>query len=287
VNFKKYRDIAIVVLALAVPFWFLRASMKDPRQATGADRIVVQIAAPIQQAVTTLARGISDMWGDYVYLVDVKQNNAELVSQNARLSERVRELEPLEVENRRLRRDLDLKNDIEDEVVTAQVIGKNTNEFFRMMRLTLDKSSPGLRPDLPVLSPDGVVGITQKVAGDTIDVRLIADSGAGVDVVVERTQAPGKVIGTGDEREYRCQVEYVKRTDEVAVGDVLVTTGIGATFPKGHKVCTVSKVTKNDFGVYQQLSCVPTVDFSRLSEVLVVISKRQPIPPPAKEAREP
>ena len=153
-NFKKYRDIAIVVLALAVPFWFLRASMKDPRQATGADRIVVQIAAPIQQAVTTLARGISDLWGDYVYLVDVKKNNAELVSQNARLSERVRELEPLEVENRRLKRDLDLKNDIEDEVVTAQVIGKNTNEFFRVARVTLDKESCDIVPNQPVLAPE-------------------------------------------------------------------------------------------------------------------------------------
>jgi len=288
VNFKKYRDIVIVVLALAVPFWFLRASMKDPRQATGADRVVVQIAAPIQQAVTTLARGISDLWGDYVYLVDVKKNNAELVSQNARLGERVRELEPLEVENRRLRRDLDLKNDIEDEVVTAQVIGKNTNEFFRMTRVTLDRSSSALKANLPVLSPDGVVGTTLKVAGDTIDVQLIADAGAGVDVVVERTQARGIVKGTGDEREYRCQVEFVKRTDEVAVGDVMVTSGFGVRFPKGHRVCTVSKVLKNDFGVYQQVACTPTVDFSRLEEVLIVLSTREPIPPPPKQtAREP
>ncbi len=283
-NFRKYRDILIVILALAVPFWFLRASMKDPRRATGADRVVIQISAPIQQAVASLARGVSDLFSDYVYLVDVKQDNAALASQNARLRERVAELEGLEAENQRLRRSLDLKNDLEDEVVTAQIIGKNTNEFFRMLRVTLDRPSPAIGPNMPVLSPDGVVGTTLKVAGDTVDVQLVADAGAGVDVVVERTQARGYVRGTGDEREYSCRVEFVKRTDEVAVGDVLVTSGFGLKFPKGRRVCTVSKVQKNDFGVYQQVTCTPTVDFSRLEEVVVVIGSRPVIPPPVKQS---
>jgi len=285
---KRYRDWLIVVLALAVPFWFLRASMKDPRQAAGPDRILIQIAAPIQQAAATLARGLSDLWGDYVYLVDVKQDNASLSSQNARLKERVSELESEEAENRRLRRLLDLKNEIQDEVVTAQVVGKNTNEFFRVLRITLDRRSPSIAPNQPVLTPDGVVGTTMKVAGDTVDVQLVADAGAGVDVVVQRTGARGFVRGTGDEREYSCRVEFVKRTDEVDVGDVLVTSGVGLRFPKDRKVCTVSKVTKRDFGVYQQVSCTPTVDFSRLEEVLVVLGRRPETPKPAAStAREP
>jgi rod shape-determining protein MreC len=287
VNFKRYRDWLIVVLSLAVPFWFLRASMKDPKQATGADRVLVQIATPIQTVTAVLARGLSHLWSDYVYLVDVKDDNAKLVSDNARLRERVRELEALEAENRRLKRLLDLKSSVEDEVVTAQVIGKTTNEFFRMMRVTLDRSSPALGPNLPVLAPDGVVGTTLKVAGDTIDVRLVADAGAGVDVVVQRTQARGFVRGTGDERAYSCNVEYLKRTDEVAVGDVLVTSGVGLRFPKGIPVCEVTAVTKRDFGVYQQVVCAPTVDFSRLEEVLVVLAARDVIPPPPKAAKEP
>ncbi len=286
-NFKRYRDWLIVVLSLAVPFWFLRASMKDPKQATGADRVLVQIAAPIQTATAVLARGLSHLWSDYVYLVDVKADNSTLVSDNARLRERTRELESLEAENRRLRRLLDLKNSVQDDVVTAQVVGKTTNEFFRMMRVTLDRSSPAIVPNLPVLAPDGVVGTTLKVAGDTVDVRLVADAGAGVDVIVQRTEARGFVRGTGDERAYSCNVEYLKRTDEVDIGDVLVTSGVGLRFPKGIPVCTVTKVTKRDFGVYQQVGCAPTVDFSRLDEVLVVLGARDVIPPPAKDSKAP
>ncbi len=272
-NLKRYRDSLIVVLALAVPFWFLRASMKDPRQATGADRFILQIATPIQYAAAALARGISGIWGDYVYLVDVKRDNAALSAQNAQLGERVTELESLEAENRRLKRLLDLKNEIPDEVVTATVITKKMNDFFLVAKVVLDKPSPNIKPNMPVLAPDGVVGTTQKVAGDTVEVRLVVDAGTGVDVFVERTGARGQVNGTGSLSEYQCRVQYMERTDEVAVGDKLVTSGVGTSFPRGKDVCTVTKVTKRDFGIYQEVLCEPTVDFSRLEEVLIIVTE--------------
>jgi len=283
-NFKRYRDLAIVLLALAVPFWFLRASMRDPGKVTGADKVIVRIATPLQYAAATLARGLSNIWGDYIYLVDVKEDNARIASQNARLRERVRKLEALEEENRRLRRLLDLRTSVRTDVVSAVVTGKNTNEFFRIARVTLDRnsSSGDIQPNLPVISPDGVVGTTLKISGDTIDVRLVVDAGSGVDVVVQRTGARGFVRGTGDESKYLCSVEYVQRTDEVEVGDLLVTSGVGKRYPKGIPVGKVTQVVKRDFGIYQQVYATPAVDFSRLEEVLIVTSAPpEEAPPPA------
>src|SRR5262245_5183893 len=101
-NLRRYRDFAIVLLALAVPFWFLRASMRDPRNVTGPDRVIVRIAAPLQWFAATMARGLSNIIGDYVWLVGVKEDNRNLASQNARLRERAHKLESLEDENRRL-----------------------------------------------------------------------------------------------------------------------------------------------------------------------------------------
>lgn len=276
-NLKRYRDLAIVLLALAVPFWFLRASMRDPRQVTGADKIIVRLSTPIQWLASEAARGLSNIWGDYVYLVDVKEDNARLGSQNARLRERVRKLEELEEENRRLKRLLDLRTSVRTDVISAQVIGKDTNEFFRIARVTLDKDSRNVALNLPVISPDGVVGTTLKVSGDTVDVRLVVDAGSGVDIVVQRTGARGFVRGTGDESKYLCSVEYVQRTDEIEVGDLLVTSGVGRRFPKGIPVGTVTQVVKRDFGIYQQVFATPAVDFSRLEEVLIVTT------PPGEE----
>lgn len=276
-NLKRYRDLAVVLLALAVPFWFLRASMRDPRQVTGADKIIVRVSTPLQWAAATLAHALSNIWGDYVYLIDVKEDNARLGSQNARLRERVRKLEELEEENRRLKRLLDLRTSVRTDVISAQVIGKDTNEFFRIARVTLDKDARNIGLNLPVISPDGVVGTTLKVSGDTVDVRLVVDAGSGVDIVVQRTGARGFVRGTGDESKYLCSVEYVQRTDEIEVGDLLVTSGVGRRFPKGIPVGTVTQVVKRDFGIYQQVFATPAVDFSRLEEVLIVTA------PPGEE----
>jgi rod shape-determining protein MreC len=251
--------------------------MRDPRQVTGADKIIVRLSTPIQYAAATLARQISGIWGDYVYLVDVKEDNARLASQNARLRERVRKLEELDEENRRLKRLLDLRTSVRTDVISAQVIGKDTNEFFRIARVTLDKDARNIALNLPVISPDGVVGTTLKVSGDTVDVRLVVDAGSGVDIVVQRTGARGFVRGTGDESKYLCSVEYVQRTDEIEVGDLLVTSGVGRRFPKGIPVGTVTQVVKRDFGIYQQVYATPAVDFSRLEEVLIVTA------PPGEE----
>jgi rod shape-determining protein MreC len=283
VNLKRYRDLVIVLLALAVPFWFLRASMRDPKQASGPDKVIVRIATPLQYAAATLARGLSNLWGDYIYLVDVKEDNARLASQNARLRERERKLEGLEEENRRLRRLLDLKNSLSTEIVSAQVTGKNTNEFFRVARIMLDKEVRDIGPNLPVISPDGVVGTTIKGSGDTVDVRLVVDAGSGVDVVVQRTGTRGYARGTGDESKYTLNIEYVQRTDEVEVGDLLVTSGVGRRFPKGIPVGTVTQVIKREFGIYQQVIAAPAVDFSRLEEVLVVTSAPADDPQASRE----
>jgi rod shape-determining protein MreC len=275
VNLRRYRDFVIVLLALAVPFWFLRASMRvDPKKkdtVSGPDKVILRLAAPLQYTAATLARGLSGIVGDYVYLVDVKEDNRTLASQNARLRERVHKLEALEDENRRLRRLLELKQTLRTDVISATVIGKNTNEYFRVVRVTLDRDVKDNLPSLlPVLAQDGVVGTTMKGAGDTVDVRLVVDAGMGVDVVVQRTGAHGFARGTGDDRKYLCQVQYMERTDEVEVGDLLVTSGMGRHFPKGVPVATVTQVVKRDFGVYQQVFATPAVDFSRLEEVLIV-----------------
>ena len=286
-SWKRYRDGVIVLLALAVPFWFLRTSMKDREEAqlSGPDKLIIRIVTPIQFASAKLAGGVSGFVSDYVYLVDVKDDNTTLAAENARLEAEVSKLQHLQEENRRLRGLLELKNHTNADVVSAEVISKDTAEFFRVTHVSLDRPSREIRSDahLPVITLDGVVGTTGRVAGDTVEVQLVVDAGSGVDVVVERTGARGFVRGTGDETKYECQVQYVQRTDEVDVGDLLVTSGWGRRFPHGIPVAKVSRVVKRDFGTYQQVFAEPTVDFSRLREVLIVVTESATAPAKPEE----
>ncbi|MCK6535221.1 MAG: rod shape-determining protein MreC [Polyangiaceae bacterium] len=271
-SLRRYRDIIIVVLLLAVPFFFLRASIRRPEEMSVVDRTIMRVAAPLEYVSAALARGISSLVGDYVYLVDVKKDNDKLAYENARLRAEVRQLKSAEAENVRLRRLLNLRETIAAETVSAVVIGKDTTEYFRVAHVTLDNPGVQVKPGMPVLSFDGTVGTVLRVAGDKVDVELTVDSGFGVDVTVERTGARGFVRGVGDRSRYGVRVEYVQRSDEVNVGDVLLTSGVGCRFPKGVPVARVNKVVKRDFGMYQSVEAEPTVDFSRLEEVIIVLS---------------
>ncbi|MEA2747803.1 MAG: rod shape-determining protein MreC, partial [Myxococcales bacterium] len=202
--YKRYRDVGIVIILLAVPFFFLRANMKRPENLNGLDRAVLRISAPIEFAASSLARGVSNLWESYVYLVDVKADNERLAYENARLREQNHRLEQKETENRELRRLLQLRESLPGDLVSAQVIGKDFTEFFRVTRVVLDRGSRNIRPNMPVVSPDGVVGKVLRVAGDTIDLQLSVDAAFGIDVIDERTQARGFVRGTGDPAKYSC-----------------------------------------------------------------------------------
>lgn len=269
---KSFRDVLLVALALLVPFLFLKSHIRDPKDWSDFDRTVVFLSRPVQEGAAFLARSVSNLWGDYIYLVDVKADNARLAFENARLEERVRKLEQQEVENRRLRKLMGLRESLPGDVVSAQVISKDVTDFFRVVRLTLDRSGHEIRMDMPVVTLGGVVGTVQRVAGSTVDVKLVVDPNSAVDVVSERTGARGIVRGTGDLTRYQLRVEYAQRSDEVDVGDLLVTSGMGRRFPKGIPVARVTRVVKRDFGIYQEVEATPTVDFSRLEEALILLT---------------
>lgn len=279
---KPFRDAALVLIAMFVPFFFLKTHIRDPKDWSELDRKVVQVSSPVQWVAAYVARGLSDLWGDYIYLVDVKADNARLAFENARLEERVRKLEQQEVENRRLRKLMGLRESLPGDVLSAHVIGKDVTEFFRVIRLTLDKSNRELRMDMPVVGLGGVVGTVQRVAGDSVDVKMVVDPNSAVDVVSERTGARGIIRGTGDLTKYQLRVEYAQRTDEVDVGDLLVTSGMGRRFPKGLPVARVTRVIRRDFGIYQEVEAAPTVDFSRLEEVLILTTTVEPTTPKGK-----
>ena len=270
--FKRYRDAALIVILLALPFFVLRANIRRPENLNGLDRVMLRISAPLQFASASGAHSISDYWGRYIYLVDVKTDNDRLAYDNARLREQVHTLERAEAENRELKRLLQLKNTTPGDLISAQVVGKDFTEFFRVTRVILDRGARDVRPHLPVISPDGVVGKVVHVAGDAIDVQLSVDASFAIDVEDERTKARGLVRGTGDPTRYSCKVEMVDSEDIVETGDLLVTSGKGKWFPRGIPVARVSHVVKRELGRDQEVEAPPTVDFSRLDSVLILVT---------------
>ena len=272
--YRRFRDAAICVVLLALPFFFLRANLRDPSRATVVDKALLQISAPIQYVAAQLAVGVSGSVQEYVYLVDVQSDNERLRDENARLREQVFKLQASAAENRSLRRLLQLREQIKGTLLSAQVITKAApTPYFRVTRLQLDRGDRDhVRAGMPVLTADGLVGQIRRTFGRYADVLLVADKDTAIDVVVQRSGARGILKGTGSEESYACGLEHLAREDDVKPGDLVVTSGLGQRFPAAILVGQVAEVKKQPYGLYQEATVTPSVHFSRLEEVMIMTS---------------
>ncbi len=269
--FRRFRDAAVCAALLAIPFFFLNANLKDPAKTNVLDRLVLKASAPIQYVATQAANGVSSVIEEYVYLVDVKEDNQRLRDELGRVREETRKLRAEEAENRRLRELLELRDHVGGETLTAQVIGKEVSPFFRVVRIRLDRGERDqISPGMPVISSQGLVGQIRRTWDRYSDVLLTVDRTSAIDVVVSRGGARGILRGTGESDRYLCRIQYLQRSDEVQVGDEVHTSGLGARFPAAILVGHVSRVLRQDFGLYQTVEVTPAVDFSTMDEVLVL-----------------
>ena len=159
---------------------------------------------------------------------------------------------------------------------------------FRVLRLRIDRGDKDVQPGMPVITGTGPVGRINKVFGDYADVTLISDPASSIDVIVPRTGGRGILTGLGRGNSYACKISYLERQNSVTssastkvqVGDEVVTSGLGASFPPGLVVGKISAVGKDD-GMFQNVEVEPIVDVSRVRAVEVLLA---PPPPPDPDA---
>lgn len=270
-QFKRLRDAAISVALLALPFFVLSAHLRDPARMNWLDASILEVTAGIQSIAATAARWVSDVFEDYVYLVEVRRDHERQGAQIARLEEQVQRLSAEGIENRRLRSLLQLRERLGGEVLAATVIGKDVSPFFRVTRVEVDRGERDhVRPGMPVVASAGLVGQVRRTWGRYSDVLLIVDRTSAVDVVVQRTGARGMLRGTGESERYMARVQYLGREDAVRVGDLVHTSGLGQRFPASILVGRVTRIVRQDFGLWQEVEVTPAVDFSDLEEVLIL-----------------
>ena len=279
---KRKRLQYVVALALlTLPFLLLRANLRESKDHNWFERGLVRVASPIQAAASWTVNGIGGIWSNYIWLVDVAEENRELRGvndelrfENAALTHSVRNVSELE--------DLvKLRRQHFGETVGARVVAASVNPFFRVLRIRLLKDDANFEKDMPVISHQGLVGRVQASTGPYADVLLLTDPQSSVDVKVVRTGGRGVLTGTSDSHSYATQIEYLEKDQDIKEGDEIVTSGLGGAFPPGLHVGFVSEISKVEFGLYQKVTVLPSVDMGRLEKVLVLLA---PPPPPDPDA---
>ena len=275
----RYRDLVAVALIALVPAVWLAAGGRGAEAYHLPARVVLGGLAPLQWAVRAVDGGVRQVARRYVALMGVQRDNEVLRRDQARLEAQVAAGEEVALENHRLRDLLGLQARAGPlATASAEIIAVSPSPLFRSIRIGRGRRH-GLHPGAAVMTHAGVVGRVAGLGDYFADVMMLVDGASSVDVVVQRTRARARVRGTGGDGSMDFATQYLARAAEVEPGDLLVTSGLGGTFPRGLSVGTVTTIRRPAFGLYQEAEVRPSVDFRRLEEVLVVLG-----PPAAVDA---
>lgn len=204
-------------------------------------------------------------------VVSLRRENAELRAEVARLQGRVIQLEQQVSEAQVLAALVDFaRTNPENEYLGANVIGRDPSPFLHYVIIDAG-SNLGIRPGMPVVTEQGLVGRVEAVTSEAARVRLITDPASQVNVRLQRSNTEAILLGsiTGE-----LSLEMIPQDANVEIGDLVLTSGLGGGFPPNLLVGQVLNVRKLDYELFQQAVIQPTVDFSRLQYVLVITDFR-------------
>lgn len=285
----RYRNLVILVAVLFAQVLGLAVQVKrpaDPGHPDGPSTRLIRVwvagaFTPVEKLFVRSSLWVRQTWHDYIDLRDVRQENRQLRQQ----------LEDVRIQQSRLQQDaeqahrlqllLGFKEQFIQQTVAAQVIGSSGSELSRV--LTLDKGSrDGIRNDMAVITPDGVVGKIVRVFPGSSQVLEITDQSSGVGAILEKSRLQGIVKGTpeGDP-----VLDYIMVDEAVAPGERVLTSGGDRIFPKGLPIGSVVRVGKGH-DLFHAIYLKPAADLNRLEEVLIV-TKVEERTPAADQAESP
>ena len=238
------------------------------------EAVTFGIFSEVQRGLSGGFLGVRRVWTGYVGLRGLRVENEALKRDLAAAQVAVQEQRALADRTRGLERLLDLRGHLTLNTVAAEIIGAAATPDFRTV--TINRGTrDGVRADMSVIAPAGVVGRLVVPSLRSAKVQLLIDRNAAAGAIVERTRAQGVVVGGGDDR---LRMEYVSEAFDLIVGDLVVTSGIDGIYPKGFAIGRIESVERAG-GAYKRITIKPAVDFSSLEEVLVVLT-----PTPARDA---
>lgn len=266
---------AAVLIALYVivfSFSYLRhASVGD-----AATRAALFFVSPLQTAVSATVKFADAIWGRYIFLVSVARENESLKKELALARERDNRYRELELANDRLRAFVGLQEESPAMLTAARVIAKDASPWYNTMIINKG-AEDGVQSGCPVVVPEGIVGLVLSASRGSAKVLLIIDRNSSVDALVQRTRDRGIVQG---QSRNLCRFDYFLRKLDVQIGDVIVSSGFDGIYPKGLLIGTVSRIIRRNAGLFQEVELNPSVDFSKLEEVMVILPTGVPNPGP-------
>jgi rod shape-determining protein MreC len=234
-------------------------------------KVLFFIFSPVQSAVGTSFHSISEFGSKYFSMARTNEENErlkkELAETKIQLANTIHERE----ENERLRKILQLSEVLPYRLVTGELVGLSAKRPIANSITVNRGSRQGIRVQVPVMTPAGIVGMTVETSPFASRVQLISDTSSSIGAMLKGTQAAGILAGTG---EGFCVLRFLPLVAQVKPGDVVVTSGQDGVFPEGLPVGRVTRVLKES-DLYISAEVAAFQNQSMLREVVFLLKSRE------------
>jgi len=270
VNFRLPYNTGRIALVLAAVF--LLGFLLLPSQLQG---LFQQIGSPVGwvlswplRALAGVQEGTVELWDGFIALRGVAEENQTLRKELEHLKGQNDQLREAAAATERLTALLEFKKQANLSMVAAQVIGRDTGNWYRTILLNKGQSD-GFKPDMGVVTQAGVVGRIVKTTAATSVVLLVTDPNNAIAGLIQRTRDEGIVEGT---TQGLARLKYIPLLSNARPGDQVVTSGLVGGFPRGLAIGTITRIDKDEGALFQSAELAPDVDVGRVEEVLVIQS---------------
>ncbi len=268
---SRHKSLTLLAAVMVAQVLLLAVQIKREGQVRLIRVWAVEMISPIQRTVSWVLYGVEHGWGGYIGLRRARQENETLQAELDQLKIRNAELEGRALEADRLATLLNFRDShSEMPMLAARVIGASPDSASQV--INIDRGSrDGIRRDMGVITPDGVVGKILAVYPDISQVLLLGDKESGVGALLADTRTQGPVKGEGDPL---LSLDYISNDEKVSAGEAVLTSGQDRIFPKDLPVGTVVDATSDRKSPFMRIRVKPAAHLDRLEEVLVLLTRQ-------------
>lgn len=262
---SRHRSLFLLIGVVLLQVLLLAVQIKRDSQGRLIRVWTVSAVSPVERSGAWGIGKVRDAWRHYFALSDAARENEELRRENGQLKLEVMQLQGKSAEADRLAALLNFKQKQgKVPMIVARVIGSSADANSNVIYLDQGQRD-GIRKNMGVITPEGVVGKIIESFRDTSQVLLLTDRDSGVGAMIADSRIQSPVGGSG---EPLLNMKYVGNDDEVSVGQRVVTSGMDRIFPKDLPVGTITQVKAG--GQYKQIRVRPSANLEKLEEVIVL-----------------
>lgn len=235
------------------------------------DNVIITLVATLQKQVFYISHGTRLIIDRYILLKNMKIENEKLENEISVLRAKLVELEEIRLENDRLKNLLNFKEKIKYKYIPAKIIAYDVSTEHKSLRIDRGKND-GIEIGMGVIASHGVVGRILRTSPHYSDVLTLIDPTSRIDAVVQRSRVKAILVGGGKE-ELTCSLKYIDKLEDVAIGDIVESSGFNHIFPAGLIIGKITDIVVEDNTIIKKVFLKSAVDIYRLEEVLVVFGR--------------